>query len=193
VCPQPGEVSLTSIDAIRRRVEQGRGQFASLTYYFVGRYTGMLIFMPVALIALGVVMMLYWRRLDGLAWATLLGIVAYVLLNVGVYANNYYGGGQSLGNRYFLQMAPFVLLLLVAAGVAVRTAIWIAAIGATLGLVFLLPHHRDPADAYIRIDRTSGPQRLLPIEANQDGVNFFRCPIYGDCAATATKIEGFRP
>jgi hypothetical protein len=34
---------------------------------------------------------------------------------------------------------------------------------------------------------------VFPIEANQDGVNFFRCPIYGDCASTAIVIEGFGP
>jgi hypothetical protein len=71
--------------------------------------------------------------------------------------------------------------------------LWISAVGIALGVVLLLPHHAHPSEAYVRIDQTSPLQRLLPIEANQEGVNFFRCPIYGDCAATATKIDGFRP
>ncbi len=193
LCHGKSGVSLTSPDGIRTRIEQGRGQFASAFYYLFGRYTGLLVFIPFALMTLGVVMILYWRRLDALAWAVLAGIVAYILLNVAVYPNNYYGGGQSLGDRYFLQMAPFVLLLLVTARVAVRTTIWISAIGIALGVAFLLPHHADPSNAYIRIDQTSLLQRLLPVERNQRNVTFFRCPIYGDCKSTAQVIKGFEP
>ncbi len=193
VCPLGHEASLTSVEGIRSQVEQGRGQVASFFYYFFGRYTGLLVFMPFALLALGVVLILSWRRLGGLASATLASIVAYVLLNVVVYPGNYYGGGQSLGDRYFLQMAPFVLLLIVAVPVAVKTLLWVASISLALGVVMLAPHHLHPSDAYIRIDRTSFLQRLLPVERNQQNVAFFRCPIYGDCAATAQAIPGFEP
>ena len=36
-------------------------------------------------------------------------MLVYVGLYLVVYTNNYFGGGASLGNRYFLQIAPVLL------------------------------------------------------------------------------------
>lgn len=187
------QLSLTSIDGVRTRIEEGKGQFASVFYYFFGRYTGLLVFMPFALLTIGVVLIFYRRRLDARAWLILGAIGAYIAVNVAVYPNNYYGGGQSLGDRYFLQMAPMVLVLLVAARVASKTVIVVALASIALGVAFLYPHDLHPSEAYVRIDETSALQRLFPVERNQTGVAFFQCPIYGDCAATATVIKGFKP
>ncbi len=191
ICPMTPEVSLTSIDGVRTRIEQGRGGFASAFYYFFGRHTGLLVFIPFSLMALVAAVCAY-RRLDGLGWALLVGIGGYIALNVMVFPNNYYGGGQSLGDRYFLQVAPITVALLVAAKIGDRVVLAISVASIVLGMLFLWPQHRDPAEAFIRIDRTSPLQRLLPLERNQDGVKFFRCPIYGDCSQTEQVIPGFR-
>jgi hypothetical protein len=193
ICTTAKELSLTSVEGLRTRIEEGKGQFASVFYYFFGRYTGLLVFMPFALLTIGVVLILYRRRLDAPAWLILGAIGAYIAVNVAVYPNNYYGGGQSLGDRYFLQMAPMVLVLLVAARVASKTAVVVALASIVLGVAFLYPHDLHPSEAYVRIDKTSALQRLLPVERNQEKVDFFQCPIYGDCAATATVIKGFKP
>ena len=191
ICKTNPDAPLTSIDGLRTKIEEGRDTGASFGYYFVGRYTGLLVFLPFALLVLVVVPIAFRKRFDAFAWATLLAIIGYIVLNIVVYPNNYYGGGQSLGDRYFIQMAPFVLVLLVATRASVRATIWMAGTGIALGVVMLVPHHLHPADAFIRIDETSPVQRLLPVEVNQDGVDFFRCPIYGDCASSAQVIPGF--
>ena len=193
ICTTAKELSLTSVDGLRTRIEQGKGQFASAFYYFFGRYTGLLAFMPFALLTIGVVLIFYRRRLDVRAWFILGAIGAYIAVNVAVYPNNYYGGGQSLGDRYFVQMAPMVLVLLVAARVASKTVIVVAVASIVLGVAFQYQHDLHPTEAYVRIDKTSVLQRLLPVERNQDKVAFFQCPLYGDCAATATVIPGFKP
>lgn len=191
VCSMTPDAPLTSIDGIRARISEGRDHLASVFYYFFGRYTGVLVFMPFALLVLFAVPILARRHLDALAWTVFGAIASYIALNVLVYPNNYYGGGQSLGDRYFLQMAPLVLVFLVAARVTARAVNTLAMAAIVLGVVMLWPHHRSPSEAYLRLDRTSELQRLFPVERNQDGVRFFTCPIYGDCASTKKVLPGF--
>ena len=69
----------------------------------------------------------------------------------------------------------------------------VAVASIVLGVAFQYQHDLHPTEAYVRIDKTSVLQRLLPVERNQDKVAFFQCPLYGDCAATATVIPGFKP
>ena len=190
MCRVGPDVADTSIDGLRTRLESERGQFASIVYFFGGRYTGVLPFMPFA-IGILVVCLVRWKRLDGLAVAALVSLGAYVLLEVGLYAQNYWGGGQSLGNRYFLQAAPVVLLALVGSGMSPRWSSRLALISIVLGVAFMYPHLVRPHEAYLRMDRTSPVQRLLPIENNQVFRNFFRCPIYGDCSQTRQVLPGF--
>ena len=65
-------------------------------------------------------------------------------------------------------MAPAVLVTALFAPLGVRLLRWLAIAGVALSAVFNVPHHLHPQTAYIQILRTSAPQRLLPIEANQD-------------------------
>jgi 4-amino-4-deoxy-L-arabinose transferase-like glycosyltransferase len=143
-------------------------------YYLVGRHTGMLVYLPVALLLL-IAAIAYVRRTDGWAQAALLGVLAYIAFYVMLFPLNYFGGGQSLGNRYFLQAAPALLAVAVLSGFARRMLTGIAVAGIALGVVFLLPHHAHPDSAFVHIERTSWPQRLLPFESNQDTADYFRC------------------
>lgn len=143
-------------------------------YYLVGRHTGMLVYLPVALL-LVIAAMARARRSDGWARAALLGVLGYVAFYVVLFPLNYFGGGQSLGNRYFLQVAPAVLAVAVLSGLGRRALTGIALGGIVLGVVLLWPHHRHPDSAFVHIERTSAPQRVLPFESNQDTATYFLC------------------
>jgi 4-amino-4-deoxy-L-arabinose transferase-like glycosyltransferase len=146
----------------------------STAYFFVGRHTGLLTFLPLAFISF-VLAAVWWRRLDRIGWGLLIGVLVYVGLYLVVYTNNYYGGGHSLGNRYFLQIAPVMLGVLAVLRPSARAALAITASCVVLSLAFLWPHHAEPETAYLHIDRTSAVQELLPFEHNQRLNSFFEC------------------
>ena len=146
----------------------------ALAYTFVGRYTGLVVYIPVALLLLAAAAVRF-RRGDAWGRAALLGVLAYVVTYAIFFPTNYFGGGQSLGNRYFLQAAPAVLAVVVLLRVPQRTLLACAVAGTALGVVLLWPQHRDPASAHVHIERTSPVQRALPFESNQDTVDYFEC------------------
>jgi 4-amino-4-deoxy-L-arabinose transferase-like glycosyltransferase len=146
-------------------------------YMLIGRHTGLLVFMPLALLLIVVGGMRY-RRADAWGRAALLGVVAYLAFYAIFFPTNYFGGGQSLGNRYFLQAAPAVLALVVLIAVDRRALLAASLLGAALGLLFLWPHHERPAAAHVYLERTNKLQRLLPFEANQETASYFRCERY---------------
>jgi len=145
----------------------------SLGYYVVGRYTGVLITAPLALLLL-IALLVRLPKANRWAVAATAGILFYIAFYLVVFPTNYYGGGQSVGNRYFVQVAPAVLVAALFAPIGARTVRILALAAVALSLVFTLPHHRDPSHAYTDMLRTSAPQRLLPLEANQDYTWLFR-------------------
>lgn len=149
-------------------------------FYFIGRHTGMLPFIPVAALLLAAVA-LRVRRLDRWAWMALLGIAGYIAFYVLLFPRNFYGGGQSLGNRYFLQIAPAVLVLAVMAPVSGRVLRGTAIAGVLLGLIFLAPHHRAPDKAYLYLPVESNAMGLLPFEGDLTYSGAFACPPKASC------------
>jgi 4-amino-4-deoxy-L-arabinose transferase-like glycosyltransferase len=135
-------------------------------YYVVGEHTGMLVFIPFALLVI-VASLLRWRDAGALGRALLIGVLAYILSYVVLFPLNFYGGGQSLGNRYFLQIAPAVVILAVWCRLSPRLVSGLAIAGIVVGLVMLWPQHSKPNEAYSSLDKTSALQRLMPFEANQ--------------------------
>jgi hypothetical protein len=94
-----------------------------------------------------------------------------------VWPRNYYGGEQSLGNRYFLQIAPSLLALAVAARVHTRALTVAALAGAVLAVLFMFPHFEDPSGAYsVGLARTSWLQRQLPYESGISHGRVFQPP-----------------
>jgi hypothetical protein len=149
---------------IERLFEDPEAGALATFYYFFGRNTGLLVFMPLGFLLLALVLARI-RKLDVHAWAILLGIVGYILVYAFGFSSNYYGGGQSLGNRYFLQIAPSLLALAVVARVNARALTIAALAGGVLSVAFMWPHFRDPSGAYsVGLARTSWLQRRLPAE-----------------------------
>lgn len=153
----------------------------SLLYYFVGRHTGMLVFIPAALVFLILATVRIRSSRNPLSIAALLGVAAYVAFYVLRFTQNYYGGSHSLGNRYFLQIAPLAVLALVAAEVPWKQVMWGSVAAIVIGVTMIWPHLLDPENAYGNIARTTSIQRLLPAEKNQWGYQRFSCNFH-DCA-----------
>jgi hypothetical protein len=163
------------LDFVREQVlDDPSDAAASAGYYLVGRHTGLLPFVPLALVVL-VASAARLRRADWLGIAVLAGVVAYIGFYVVLFPANYNGGGQTLGNRYFLQVYPVVLVLVAVMGFRPQRLAVGAAASAVIAAASMAPHYADAPHAIERIDETSWVQRLLPFESNQDGANYFRC------------------
>lgn len=177
---------------------------AALTYA-VGRHTGAVTHQPV-IAALGVVAVVtvvrrrrrrrrgpepgdevpdtgsdrsLWSRRALLASAG--GLAAYVVLYLVSFTDNYFGGGQSVGNRYFLQVSAMVAVVPVAARVSERAAMWAAVVGGAAAAVLITPHLFQPDEAFYHLERTSPVQDLLPFDGSQSGSWRFECDPDVDC------------
>ena len=95
------------------------------------------------------------------------GLATYAGLYVVAFTDNYFGGGQSIGSRYFLQVSVVAAVVAVASPLTARAAGWCAAFAAAWALAVLHPHLRAPEEAFFRIDRTSAAQEILPFESTQ--------------------------
>jgi hypothetical protein len=155
---------------------------ASLTYA-VGRHTGVLTFQPIAAALLvaaagSAVAASRHRRTTSagiVAVAAALGLAGYVALYLVVFTDNYFGGGQSIGNRYFLQVSALAAVVAVASPLSARVARWCAVGAGAWALIVLQPHLRAPEEAFFRIERTSAIQRLLPFDGSQAHAWRFEC------------------
>ena len=143
----------------RARIEIWESLLWNLGYYWTGRFGGALGYFGAAVIALVLFVLVGPRsREGGLALvAILLSAVAYIW----IIPDNWYGGGGTVGNRYFLNMLPAFLFLLPRGRER-----WVLAGGFAMAAVFLVPlflspvhHSRRPGD-----HATSGPFKLLPAE-----------------------------
>jgi hypothetical protein len=163
---------------------------SAATTYAIGRHTGVATFSPIVacLVVAAVVVTLRRRRASGagrttdtaagdprLAAAAAVGLCAYVGLYLVVFTDNYFGGAQSVGNRYFLQVSVLVPLIAVAAGVSARAARWSGAVAVVAALALLTPHLRQPEEAFYRLERTSRVQRWLPFDGSQEHSWRFEC------------------
>jgi len=168
--------------------------------YAIGRHTGVATFMPIVpALGLAAVVAAWHRRrraptdpdpaspsLVGAAAAV--GLLAYVALYLVAFTSNYFGGGQSIGNRYFLQVSLLVPVVAVTTGVTWRAARWCAAAAATWAVVGLGAQLRHPEEAFYRIDRTTAAQRVLPFDGSQEDAWRFECE---PAACVPPRLEPF--
>lgn len=102
----------------------------NLTYFFLGRHTGLLLYFPFALVA--TVLFLVHERRSGLRWIVALALAAVALFFLLWIPFNWHGGGGFVGNRYFVNAYPAFLFL-----VTRLTPIWTTGAGYLLGGLFL--------------------------------------------------------
>jgi hypothetical protein len=111
--------------------------------------------------------------LPALAWAGLLSLVLYVGFYVVVFTDNYYGGGQSIGNRYFLQFSVVALVIPVAAGLRERAALSCTAFAVLWAAFVLAPLFGRSPVMLAELWHTSPVQRQLPAESTQRYAGFW--------------------
>ena len=178
--PEPLRVptdETVSLSFVREQLTAGWDDTArSAVYYLVGRHAGLLVSAPMALAILGIALVRV-RRLPGAALAALGGLGLYIAFYLVLFADNFYGGGQAVGNRYFLQVAPLVLAVAAAGKLPTRALSVAALVSVALSLVMWWPHHANPQEALVELDRTTPAQRLLPFESNQLGADYWRCGV----------------
>jgi hypothetical protein len=151
----------------------------SAMYYVIGRHTGLVAWFPIALLVVALALARA-RTLSGEAIAVLVGLGLYVGFYLALFPDNYYGGGQAIGNRYFLQVAPLALGLAAAARLPGRQLVVSAVVAGALSLTFMWTHHDKPTWALVDLDRTSRAQQFLPFETNQLGTAYWECG-FGEC------------
>jgi hypothetical protein len=131
----------------------------NIFYYWAGRFGGAAAYFPGAVLAL--VAFLVAGPRDRRGALALLAVVASWLAYIVIIPDNWYGGGGTVGNRYFLAMLPAFLFLvprgrerLVSAGGLLLAALFLAPI-----LLAPVAHSRRPGD-----HATRPPFRALPAE-----------------------------
>ncbi len=136
----------------------------NLAYFWTGRFGGALpYFAPVVLAALLFLLLGPRDVPGGLALASLaLSFLVYLWL----IPDNWYGGGGTLGNRYFVNLLPLALFF-----VPSRRAAWIALGGAIACVAWLVPVLGSPIVHSLAPGRhaTAAAFRVLPLELTMLG------------------------
>jgi hypothetical protein len=90
--------------------EELRGAFlANLGYFWYGRYGGALPYFPTVVLAVAAFLLLGPRAAPG--WLALAALCVSWLFYIWLIPANWYGGGGTVGNRYFLNLVPLALYL----------------------------------------------------------------------------------
>ena len=159
VAEQDDEGTSERTGPARARIEIWESLFWNLGYFWTGRFGGMLGYFGAAVVALLLFVLVGPRSRDG--GLALVAILLSAFAYIWIIPDNWYGGGGTVGNRYFLNVLPAFLFL-----VPRGRERWVAAGGFALAAVFLLPmfvspvrHSRRPGD-----HATGGPFKLLPAE-----------------------------
>ena len=129
----------------RPRPEIEASFLRNLYYFWVGRFGGALAYFLPAVVALGVFLALGPRSVVG--WLTFAALVVSWLFFIRQIPDNWYGGGGTVGNRYFLNLLPLLVLMLPA-----RREAWALGAGLVSALVLApiwlhpLHHSLRPGD-----------------------------------------------
>ncbi len=145
----------------RKRAELAETLALNLGYFWVGRFGGALAYFFPAVVALLLFLLLGPR--DRAGWLALLSVSLSWLAYIWIIPDNWYGGGGTVGNRYFLNLLPAFLFFVPARGSRWR---WVPAAGVAGVAVFLAPVLARPVESSLRPGEhaTHGAFRLLPAE-----------------------------
>lgn len=163
---QPDELATSSL-VLAPLFDGGRTAYATL-YFFVGRHTGIAIFLPAALFFAALAL----RRRSPAGDAALAGFCGLALFYLVWMPANFFGGETFLGNRYILAAYPCLLVALVRLpSRRLLLAIW--ALAGVAGASALASELRfGELDPTSQAHANAGLFRLLPYEStasNLDG------------------------
>ena len=154
------EEQVTAASGPARAASEIPESFAwNLVYFWVGRFGGVAGYFFAAVMALG--LFLLGGPRDRRGWLALAAIALSWLAYIWIIPDNWYGGGGTVGNRYFLGVLPAFLFL-----VPRQRAWWVGAGGLVAAAVFLAPVLGSPVRHSLRpgLHATRGAFGLLPAE-----------------------------
>jgi len=131
----------------------------NLYYFWIGRFGGALAYFFPAVLALAAFVLFGPRPRDGSLAVAALGVS--FLFYIWMIPDNWYGGGGTLGNRYFLNLLPLAVFFLPPGREVV-----VAVTGAIISAIFLWPMWMSPIQHSLRPGHhaTVQPFRALPAE-----------------------------
>jgi hypothetical protein len=154
------DVELNRGEGVALAGEELRQAFLhNLGYFWYGRYGGAIpYFFPVVLAA---ALFLWPGPRDAGGWLATASLLASWLFYIWLIPANWYGGGGTVGNRYFISLVPLAFLL------APRGREWLcSALGLAVSLIYVAPILRAPIEHSIHPDRHAlrAPFKVLPAE-----------------------------
>ena len=135
---------------------------ADVGYFFVGRHTGLLLYMPFA--ALSLLLFLLHDRRSKARWLTLLALATVALFFLVWIPFNWPGGGGFVGNRYFVNVYPAFLFLVTTIRPAWLTSLGFAAGGLLLGPILFTPFGAPVPEPTLQAHVRNTPMRWFPLE-----------------------------
>ena len=159
----------------------------NITYFLVGRHTGMLVYTPFAGLAVLFFLLSGRGRRTSERWL-LLGMLSAVALYFLVFiAWNWQGGGGFLGNRYFISAIPGFLFLVTEIRPRWLIILGHAAAGLFLGPLLFTPFGAAVPEPTLQAHVRGLPYRFLPLELSLKNVpGYERVPL-GDVRIVGRK------
>ncbi|RMH23069.1 MAG: hypothetical protein D6696_01705 [Acidobacteria bacterium] len=134
----------------------------NVTYFVAGRHTGLVLYQPFAVIALGLFLLHGRRSVE--RWLILAALAAVALSFLLWIPFNWHGGGGFVGNRYFVVVYPAFLFLVTRLRPAWTILAGYAAGGLILGPLVLAPFGAIVPQGTLQAHARSRAFQLFPYE-----------------------------
>ncbi len=131
-------------------------------YFFIGRHTGLFVYMPFALVSL--LLFLLYGRSDPARWLVVASLAAVALFFLIWIHYNWHGGAGFVGNRYFVNLYPAFLFLVPAIRPGAVTALGYLAGGLFLTPLLFAPFGVSIPDPTLQWHARGAAFRFLPQE-----------------------------
>lgn len=170
--------------------------FENLSYFLWGRHTGLLLYMPFAVLAVGLFGRQRWQAWrarreapsrDAGRWTLLAGLVGVALFFLLFIFFNWHGGGGFIGNRYYVSVYPAFLFL-----VTVIRPRWLLLPACLFGGLFLAPLLITPfgsgvPEPTLQAHVRNAPFRFFPLELSLRNVPGYETARIGDLRLRGRK------
>lgn len=133
-----------------------------LVYFAVGRHTGLFLYQPFALIALGLFAAFSRRSLE--RWVLVLALALIALFFLTFISHNWHGGGGFVGNRYFFMVYPAFLFLVTRIRPDWIVVTGFAAGGLFVGSLIFSPFGLTVPSPTLQAHARNHPFQAFPIE-----------------------------
>jgi hypothetical protein len=150
---QEGEAETRGAGIAQSAEELQQMFVANLADFWLGRYAGMAPYFAPAFVALLFFLLVGPREKEG--WFAVFALLLFFFVSIRVLPGptNWYGGGGTLGNRYFMAALPLAMLYL-PKGRELLTAL----LGTALSVTFLLPAWVSPVQHSLTPSLLASPQ-----------------------------------